>query len=238
MVLGRGSPALWQDRCRSGSVGGGWKGLLPVSTHRGADEPGASAWRGQQPLLPICPAGGVWAVEGVHRLGGHRGLAKPHPPVCRADCPVHGHAEAGLWRECLGSGSCPTPAHWPWGPETTFSPVRRALGRRRTAHRGRIYFPFDFQPFQESAYPPSPSPYSSGNMSFFSFYQRCRCERGRCVSSSADGPEQVLAGRECAGLPAGALGEGGACPRLPGSGGEGASWQAALSLGAHLPPGS
>lgn len=158
MVLGRGSPALWQDRCRSGSVGGGWKGLLPVSTHRGADEPGASAWRGQQPLLPICPAGGVWAVEGVHRLGGHRSLAEPHPPVCRADCPVHGHAEAGLWRECLGSGSCPTPAHWPWGPETTFSPVRRALGRRRTAHRGRIYFPFDFQPFQESAYPPSPSP--------------------------------------------------------------------------------
>ena len=105
------------------------------------------------PFCPSAPLGlsGRW---GVHRLGDHRGLAGPHPPVCWAVHPVHGPAEAGLWRECLGSGSCPTPAHWPWGPETTFSPVRRAPGRRRTAHHGRIYFPFDFQPFQESAYPP------------------------------------------------------------------------------------
>lgn len=58
------------------------------------------------------------------------------------------------------------------------------------------------------------------------------------MSSSADGPEQVSAGLERTGLPAGALGEGGTCPRLPGSGDKGESWQAALSLGAHLPPGS
>lgn len=84
------------------------------------------------------------------------------------------HAEARLWRECLGSGSCPTPAHWPWGPETMVSSVRRAPSGRRTAHRGHIYFLFDFQPFQESARPP---PYSSGNVSFFCFYQCCRRER-------------------------------------------------------------
>ena len=58
------------------------------------------------------------------------------------------------------------------------------------------------------------------------FSHRLRAQFYKAVStadsSSADGPEQVLAGRECAGLPAGALGEGGACPRLPGSGGEGA----------------
>ena len=108
-----------------------------------------------------------------------------------------------------------------------FSPVRRARGGRRTAHRGCMYFPFDFQPFPESARPP---PIFFWERVFFPFYHVAVVNGKVCVIVG----RWARAGVGRAGAPL----EGGARPRLPGSGGVGASWQTALSLRAHLPPGS
>ena len=221
---GGGAPALGQKRCRSGPEGAAGR----VSRRR---EPGASPGEDDRPFSPSARWG---------RLGGGGrtdqeavpGLGEPPLPVSAgAECRVHGHVEAGLWREGLGSGSCLTPTHWSWGPETAHL-SEGSPGR--TAHRGRTYSPFDFQPFQESARPP-PGP--SGTVSFSCSRQCCRrpcqggCHRQR-MGLSACWPGWGAR----ASLP-GPSGRAAPVPGCPAAGSKRGPGRL-LSLGAHLPPGS
>lgn len=175
------------------------------------------------------PRWGVWAVGG----GWMDEEAVPSPTRLSAGLSVrstvHGPCGGGALAGVSGVRFLPDSCSLAVGPQDCVLTCQKGSRREEDSSLRAHLFPFDFQPFQESARPP---PHILlGACLFFSFYHVAVvngegvCHRGQM------GPSRRWPGGS-------ALREGGARPRLPGSGGEGASWQAALSLRAHLPPGS